>query len=331
MKPSDDERHQQADAAQDATAVIPRAYLTDDATAVIPRAYLTDDATAVIPRADLTDATVTSVAPPDAAEPVPLSLPGRTAAYDSTPGAPGYRRRHGPASPRLILQNTARIGGEVLITLGVVLLLFAAYEVWGRAAIIAGHQHDLDSQLEQQWAQQAGDDPTVGTATPNPSATQKQLPPLPGDALGRLYLPRLGKYWVVVEGVTAGDIAYAPGHYPGTALPGEVGNFSVAGHRSPAIFWDLDQMEPGDPVVVETRTTWFVYKVTKSLIVAPTAIEVVAPVPEQPGATPTQAMLTLTTCNPKWDNYQRLIVHAVLEPDRTMAHSAGRPAELGGL
>jgi sortase A len=143
-----------------------------------------------------------------------------------------------------------------------------------------------------------------------------------------LYLPRLGKSWVVVEGVAPRDIEYAPGHYPNTALPGDVGNFAVAGHRSPAIFWDLDKMRTDDPVVVETRTTYYIYLVTAVKIVAPTAVEVVAPVPGQPGEVPSVAMLTLTTCNPKWDNYQRLILHAKL--DHSVPRSAGLPKELGG-
>jgi sortase A len=210
-----------------------------------------------------------------------------------------------------------------MVTFGVVLLLFAGYEVWGKTAIINNHQSDLNAQLNQQWGQ---DNPTVGPSAGDPTPTATELP-APGSALGRLYLPRLGKYWAVVEGVNPGDIAYAPGHYPGTALPGQVGNFSVAGHRVAAIFWDLDQMQVGDPVVVETKDAWFIYRVTQSLIVAPTAVEQVDPVPGQPGVKPTDAMLTLTTCNPKWDNYQRLIVHAKL--DHSQPRSAGRPTELG--
>lgn len=79
--------------------------------------------------------------------------------------------------------------------------------------------------------------------------------------------------------------------------------------------------------MVEGKTEWHVYKVTESRIVKPTQIEVVAPVPGRPGKKPTKAMLTLTTCNPKFDNYQRLIIHAELA--RSQPKSAGRPAELG--
>jgi sortase A len=92
-----------------------------------------------------------------------------------------------------------------------------------------------------------------------------------------------------------------------------MGNFAVAGHRTPGIFWDLDQIGPGDLIVVETRAAVFTYRVSERIIVAPTAVEVVAPVPFHPGEAPVDRWLTLTTCNPKWDNYQRLVVHAILD------------------
>jgi len=240
----------------------------------------------------------------------------------TTPGSAARRRRR-------VMRAMLRVGGELLTTLGLVVALFAAYEIWGRAAIVADHQRALDAQLEQQWAQE----PEVAPSETDPAAPAEPDPePLsaaPGDAIGRLYLPRLRNSWVVVEGVDPQHIEYAPGHYPGTAMPGEIGNFSVAGHRSHAIFWDLDLVQPGDAVIVETRSRWYVYRVTQSRIVPPTALEVVAPVPNQPGVEPTKAHLTITTCNPKWNNYERLVVHATLE--RTQATSAGRPAELEGL
>ena len=150
-----------------------------------------------------------------------------------------------------------------------------------------------------------------------------------GKPIAGLYIPKLDKHWVVVEGVTPNDIRYAPGHYPNSALPGEVGNFSVAGHRIRATFWRLDELTTGDAIVVEAKTEWYVYKVYQQRIVKPTQVEVVAPVPGKPGAKPTEKLLTLTTCNPKFDNYQRLIIHARL--DHAQAKSAGRPAGAGRL
>lgn len=219
-----------------------------------------------------------------------------------------------------VIRTGIRVVGEVMITFGLVLLLFAAYEVWGKSAIISNEQNALDQQLDQTW-DQAPADPTA-------SPTASVGTPPPGDAVARLYIPKIDKHWVVVEGVGQKDIRYAPGHYPDSAMPGEIGNFSVAGHRTRAIFWRLDELHQGDSIVVETKTKWFVYQVSSTEIVKPSAVKVVAPVPNKPGVKPTIAMMTLTTCNPKYNNYQRLIVHAKLV--RSQDRSAGEPAELGG-
>ncbi|MFJ5601302.1 class E sortase [Micromonospora parva] len=222
------------------------------------------------------------------------------------------------------LRTGIRVTGEVLITFGLVVLLFAGYEVWGKSAIVDAHQNDLNNELAQAWG--PTDDPTVAPSAAGPSV--KPSPPVRGKPLAGLYIPKLDKNWVVVEGVTQADIRYAPGHYPASALPGQVGNFSVAGHRNRATFWRLDELSEGDAIVVESKTDWYVYRVSQSRIVKPTQVEVVAPVPGEPSKKATKRMLTLTTCNPKFDNYQRLIIHAEL--DRTQPKSAGRPAELGG-
>ncbi|MEU1687224.1 class E sortase [Micromonospora sp. NPDC005707] len=219
------------------------------------------------------------------------------------------------------LRGIVRGTGEVLITFGLVVLLFAGYEIWGKAVIVDAHQNDLSSQLAQEW----GADPTVAPST-GPSVKPK--PPAEGKPVAGLYLPKFDKHWVVVEGVSPDDIRYAPGHYPKSAMPGQVGNFSVAGHRIRATFWRLDELRPGDAVVVETQTEWFIYKVYQQRIVKPYQVEVVAPVPGKPTERPSEKLLTLTTCNPKFDNYQRLIIHARL--DHVQAKTAGRPAELEG-
>jgi LPXTG-site transpeptidase (sortase) family protein len=223
------------------------------------------------------------------------------------------------------IRSGVRVTGELMITFGLVVLLFAAYEVWGVGVIQSGKQDALAGALEDQWANEA--DPTVGPTAPAGSSGLGSGPPkIVGIA--KLYIPRLDMQWVVVEGVRQQDIRYAPGHYPDTAKPGKVGNFSVAGHRNRATFWRLDEVKPGASVIVEDKKNWYVYRVVQNHVVKPTQVEVVAPVPNEPGVRPTKAMLTLTTCNPKFDNYQRLIVHAELV--RTQAKSAGRPAELGG-
>jgi LPXTG-site transpeptidase (sortase) family protein len=225
------------------------------------------------------------------------------------------------------LRAGVRLTGELMITFGLVLLLFAGYEIWGKSVIVNAHQDDLSQQLAQQWADEPATDPTV-SAGPTPSARSTPKPPVVGNPIAGLYIPALDKSWIVVEGVDQSDIRYAPGHYPKSAKPGQIGNFAVAGHRNRATFWRLDELDRGDAIVVEGKSTWYVYKVSETRIVKPSQVEVVAPVPGHPGERPTSAMLTLTTCHPKFDNYQRLIVHAELA--RSQPKSDGRPAELGG-
>ncbi len=251
--------------------------------------------------------------PPAAAEPA-ADPTGEPAAEPAPPAPASPAKRTAGDVVRLVARST----GEVLITFGIVVLLLAAYEVWGKGAMIHSHQNDLNNQLAQDWG-----NPAVG---PSSSAAAPGAPP-PGWAIGRLYIPKLNLHWVVVEGVDLKDLRYAPGHYPGTAMPGQLGNFSVAGHREPGMFWDLDRIQAGNDLIVETRTNWYVYQVFQTHVVTPHSVEVVAAVPNQPGAPPTQRDMTLTTCNPKWDNYQRLAVHATLVA--TYPHGT-RPSQLGG-
>jgi sortase A len=220
------------------------------------------------------------------------------------------------------IRGAVRVSGELMITFGLIVLLFAGYEVFGNSAKVQAEQNSLDDALAQQWA-----DPTVAPSAPGPKA-----PAAPGKNLvGRMYIPKLDKQWVVVNGVTPKDIRYAPGHYPDTALPGQVGNFSVAGHRIRKIFWRLDEMNDGDVIGVETRDKWYVYRVTRVHVVQPSAVEVVAAVPNKPRQKAKKAMLTLTTCNPKFNNYERLVVHAELTdtmPRDKNAPDGGMPAEM---
>jgi sortase A len=102
----------------------------------------------------------------------------------------------------------------------------------------------------------------------------------------------------------------------------------VAGHRATngEPFATLDRVRAGDIVVAETRRRWFTYVVDRTEIVQPDATWVLDPVPGKPGATPTQPLLTLTTCNPRWASTERLIVFGHLQESR--AKKDGRPEVL---
>jgi LPXTG-site transpeptidase (sortase) family protein len=321
------------------TGVIPR---VNDTTSVVPAvvddADRSDAATPVPALPVPPDATMLMGAVPPSPEPPPEGEPppDELAAQRPRRGervvklrpeqtGEGYRSVYSELTRPTVrsrIRGGIRVTGELMITLGLVVLLFAAYEVWGIGVIQSGQQDALAGELAHRWAQPAGD-PTVAPAPGGTGGLGHNL-----TGIAQLYVPKLDKQWVVVEGVAQKDIRYAPGHYPGTAKPGQIGNFSVAGHRNRATFWRLDELHRGDAIVVEDKTTWYVYTVSSTEIVKPTQVEAVAPVPDEPGVPPTKAMLTLTTCNPKFDNYQRLIVHAELT--RKQPKSGPRPAELGG-
>jgi sortase A len=202
--------------------------------------------------------------------------------------------------------------GEVLITLGVLLLLLVAYQLWWTNVEANRAADQVAAELERSWAQPLpGDD---GPGEPGDGDDGPAIPdgPIPGNAFARMYIPRLSdSVWgtPVVQGVTRPDLAKGIGHYITTAMPGEVGNFAVAGHRATngEPLRDIDRLQVGDEVYVETRDTWFVYTLERDQIVRPTDTWVIAPVPWDPGAEPTQRLITVTTCHPRWASTERWI------------------------
>ncbi|MDQ1486874.1 MAG: sortase [Actinomycetota bacterium] len=226
-----------------------------------------------------------------------------------------------------------RVIGEVLITLGIVVFLFIAYELWFTGLFTARAQSNLKEQLKVRWATTA---PVVPSASPSAGATAPAVPAvapelvLPGDAIGLIRIPRLGANYgfAIVEGVSTSDLQKGPGHYPGTAGPGQIGNFVLSGHRTTylAPFNGLGDLAKGDAIVIETRDTYYTYRVTELKVVLPTEVGVVLPVPDTPRAKPTQALITLTTCTPKYSATHRLIVDGLLES--ALPKAAGPPPAL---
>ncbi|HEY2813849.1 MAG TPA: class E sortase [Acidimicrobiales bacterium] len=152
-----------------------------------------------------------------------------------------------------------------------------------------------------------------------------------GDSLTRIKIPAIGVDVVVVQGTDDDALRAGAGHYKDTPLPCENGNIGIAGHRTTygRPFADLDLLQPGDQITLETPVGSCTYQVMRAppgdhpldsrdaaFPVAPTDVDVVAPPPTaRPGdPAPPNAMLTLTTCHPKGSAAQRLIVQAVLVP-----------------
>ncbi|HVF21189.1 MAG TPA: class E sortase [Mycobacteriales bacterium] len=209
-----------------------------------------------------------------------------------------------------VLAKALRGVGQTLITLGLVILLFCVYELYFTGLETAKEQKRGKEVLLQEWA----------APVPSPSAAASAAPTVRavtlGDGIAILRIPRLGRDYgkVVFEGVRTSDLKRGPGHYPRTAMPGEIGNFVVSGHRTTygAPFGRLDELVPGDLLVVETRDRWFTYRLVGEEIVSPDDVAVILPVPRQPKARPSKALMTLTTCHPKYSAKQRLISYAEL-------------------
>jgi sortase (surface protein transpeptidase) len=214
-------------------------------------------------------------------------------------------------------RSLARGFGELLVTAGLVVLLFVVYEVFVTDLFTERRQDELSRQVEREWRKSPGAPVEVGV----------------GDPLAVLYVPRLGADYrrVVLEGTAEDQLSQGPGHYVGTALPGQQGNVALAGHRvgkgSP--FLELDRLVPGDAIVLETADSWFTYRVLGDpatgdfaadrsgipgqQVIRPTQMEVVSPTPNAAADAPASgAYLTLTTCHPKYSARQRLIIHARL-------------------
>ncbi len=134
----------------------------------------------------------------------------------------------------------------------------------------------------------------------------REFAPGEGRVLGRIAIPKLDLDWMIVEGIDLKFLRQGPGHIPQTALPGQPGNAVLSGHRTTngAPFLDLDLLEPGDIIEVETLTGTHTYSVVESQIVKPKGVWVTT---QWEGA-----WLTLTTCNPKYSAAERLIVFAEL-------------------
>src|SRR5215216_1301915 len=200
--------------------------------------------------------------------------------------------------------------GRVLITVGLLILLLVAYQLWGTGIYEARAQSDLESQFDRELARQGSQSTTTTTAGTPATTTPLALPPVPadGDPVGVIKIDKIGVDKVVVEGTTVPDLRTGPGHYAGSALPGQLGNAAIAGHRTTygAPFGDLDQLARGDTISVETVQGTFQYRVDRDpFAVDPNDREVLQSQPDPTRSGSDRATLTLTTCNPKYSAAER--------------------------
>ncbi|MCB0913018.1 MAG: class E sortase [Propionibacteriaceae bacterium] len=214
-----------------------------------------------------------------------------------------------------VVRGVAGLLGELLITLGVVLLLFVGWQLWWTDVV-----SDADAAQVVDTLQADFDDPEW---------VQPKHVKI-GDAFAIVRIPRFGAKYArpLYEGTTTDVLQRGIGHYVDTAGPGEVGNLAMAGHRTTygKPFNKIAEMKKRDVVLVETKEAWYVYRVTGHEIVAPTEVSVLLPVPDEPDAEPTRAVLTMTSCHPEFSARERYVVHATL--DASYPHAQGVPADV---
>lgn len=182
--------------------------------------------------------------------------------------------------------------GLVLLLVGLGILGWAGWQYFGTNVTSRQEAKQASTSLEQRWASEKKSDPKAVA-----------VPTGLGDGMALMRIPDLGSDWQypVLAGTTTDVLAKGIGWYATTGKPGEVGNFAVAGHRVThgEPFRRLLELKKGAKVIVETRDAVFTYELddaANKLTIADTDGWVLDPVPGKPAQQPTQALITLTTC-----------------------------------
>ncbi|MEV5854377.1 class E sortase [Streptomyces anulatus] len=244
-------------------------------------------------------------------------------------------RRRGGGAPRLLARGLWG-SAEFVVTLGVVLLLLVAHQLWWTNREARAEAGRTVQSLQREWGEPAAVDDGAREGSPRPSGSGRAAEAAPAapaasDAPARprsaprwdqayavLRIPRIGLTAPVAEGTSKGgvlDRGYV-GHYARTAQAGQAGNFALAGHRNThgEPFRRIDRLRGGDRITVETRDAVYTYTVGKRLAqTAPSDSGVIAPVPRSnittsAGYSAPGYYLTLTTCTPEFSSRYRLVV-----------------------
>ena len=262
----------------------------------------------------------TPVLYPPASEPQPFSFatrdPSRQAGTAEAPASPPailsvVGQETVPGSMPSVATDASR-RRERLATafgwmrnVGFVLVLFAAWQLWGTSLA----QHQSQQALKQQFTAHVHQTPATSSGPVLISADTRLPEPREGSVVARIRIPTIGVDQYVVEGTAENDLQEGPGHYIGTAMPGQAGNVAIAGHRTTygAPFNDLNSLALGDDIDLTTDAGMtFHYIVTQAPVaVAPTDVQVLNSFGDN--------RLTLTTCNPRYSASQRLVVVALLK------------------
>jgi len=249
----------------------------------------------------------------------------------------------GKAPRRDVGRLVRRVIGELLITAAVLILLFQGWKIWYNDIVFGASQTDAAVELSEQWA----NDIDIEAPAPEPEPTETEEPtstaepvvaetPADAEAFATIMIPGLGKDYrkIVAEGV-GHNVLNTPrlgiGHYPSTQLPGQPGNIVLASHRTAygGAFHNIHEIKVGESVYLETKDGWYKYVYRNTEYVLATQVEILEPVPQEPGVEATDSLLTLTTCNPFLSTAERIIVYNVF--DSFYPRADGPPEEIAKL
>ena len=260
----------------------------------------------------------------------PAPARSATAAHTPAPRGAGRRRR------RRARTSVVGVLGELLVTAGVLVLAFIGWQLWINDLIVGNQAQEEAIAISQEWQKTAGGPVTVAAPTrADPGEPAVMAAPGNAQVFGTLIVPRFGSDWTwpLAEGVGLDDVLNVRhiGHYTGTQMPGEVGNMVLAAHRTGwgSPFIDINQLQLGDSVYIETPDGWYRYVFRSLEFVTPDGVGVLESVPQMPGAEATDRILTLTTCNPLHSVSERFIAYTVF--DTWYPRSEGAPPEIAAL
>ncbi|MDT9690836.1 class E sortase [Streptomyces sp. P9(2023)] len=223
------------------------------------------------------------------------------------------------ARARKWIAGVVSVFGELLITAGLVLGLFVVYSLWW-TNVLADRAADKEGdQVRDRWAS-------------GPGALDTK------DGIGFLHVPKMGDGEILVKKGTDSKTLNngVAGYYLDpikSALPQDKqGNFTLAAHRDGhgAKFHNIHKLKNGDSIVFESKDTWYVYKVYKTLPeTTKFNVDVLQPVPKESGKSKPGRYITLTTCTPMYTSDFRYIVWGELVRTEKVDGARTPPAELG--
>ncbi|MFC8914285.1 class E sortase [Streptomyces sp. WAC05374] len=223
------------------------------------------------------------------------------------------------ARARSRIAGVISVFGELLITAGVIMGLFVVYSLWWTNVLADREADKQGNEVRDHWA----------SAAPGALDTK--------DGIGFLHVPAMKNGEVLVKKGTDPKTLNngVAGYYTApvkSALPTDKqGNFALAAHRDGhgAKFHNIHKLKTGDSIVFESKDTWYVYKVYKTLPeTSKYNVDVLQPVPKESGRTKPGRYITLTTCTPMYSSTYRYVVWGELERTEKVDSDRTPPAEL---